>query len=456
MIIPSLDSSVRGTVGKGALARRILAFAGIPFLSLVAPFIFLPVLARLAGTDVWVAIALGQSVGGFVALLAGLGYPTLAPPIVAVASAKKRRRLLATSLHVRLPVWIVSSAVGAIVAAILAPETNRGEAAAMATAMSLAALAPTWFWIGVGKALPILWTEVLPRMAATLAATGILFAGGGAIWYPVLLAVAMIAGPAVVYLRIAGPELRRFNRAEVATVLRHHPPGMIAETAAGIYNALAVAVVTSVTPVAQAARYVSGDKAYRIGQYSVSALGNALQGWVVEARKAAIARRMRIVVLLHVGLGLAGFSAFGAFGPWLTRVLFGTDVAIDRATAFGFGVAMLGIALGTAFGRIGLITIGARQAFMVCVVVASAAGFGGLLVGGALWGAGGAAWGLGVAELLSGLGQGVVFTTLWRKRDGGRPSPRRYSPPVDRLRPPRPLRQSGGDGERLRRIPRVR
>lgn len=419
-MIPPSDSSASRAAGAAALARRIMAFAGVPFLSLIAPFVFLPVLARMAGADVWVAIALGQSVGGFAALVAGLGFSTLAPPIVAVASAQERRRLLATSLHLRLPVWFVAGALGAVIAAILSPAANRGEAAAMAAAMSMAALAPTWFWIGVGRALPILWTEVLPRIAATLAATGILVAGGRVIWYPVLLAAAMLAGPAVVYIRVAGSELMRVDRPEVVAVLRRHPPAVIAETAAGIYNALAVAIVTSVAPVAQAARYVSGDKAYRIGQYSVSALGNALQGWVVEAREAAIARRMRIVILLHVALGLAGLAAFGTLGPWLTRVLFGASVAIDRATAIGFGVAILGIALGTAFGRIGLITIGARHAFMTCVVAASAVGAAGLVIGGSLWGAAGAAWALGTTEVLSGLAQGAVLAVLWRKREAVR------------------------------------
>ncbi len=404
------------TRGAAALARRIVAFAGVPFLALLAPFIFLPVLARLASADAWVAIALGQSVGGFVALVAGLGYSTLAPPVVAVATAQERRRLLATSVHVRLPAWLIASAVGVVVSIVLAPDANRVEAAAMAAAMSLAALAPTWYWIGVGRAMPILWTEVLPRMVATLAATGILIAGGGVIWYPVLIAVSMVAGPTAVYLRVAGAELTRIDKTEVTAILRHHPPAAIAETAAGVYNALAVAIVTSVTPVAQAARYVSGDKAYRIGQYSVSALGNALQGWVVEAREAAIARRMRIVIALHAGLGVVGLVAFGTLGPWLTRVLFGADVAIGRATAFGFGVAILGITLGTAFGRIGLVIIGARHAFMTCVVAASAVGAVGLVVGGSLWGAVGAAWALGTAEMLSGLAQGTVLAVLWRRR----------------------------------------
>ncbi|MFO7245063.1 MAG: hypothetical protein DIU73_009345, partial [Actinomycetes bacterium] len=73
---PIWEAAARLRPRGAALARRILAFAGIPFLSLVAPFIFLPVLARLASVDVWVAIAVGQSLGGLAALVAGLGYTT--------------------------------------------------------------------------------------------------------------------------------------------------------------------------------------------------------------------------------------------------------------------------------------------------------------------------------------------------------------------------------------------
>lgn len=404
--------------GRRALTRRILAFAGVPFLALLAPFLFLPVLARLAGPDAWVAIALGQSVGGFAALAAGLGYATLAPPRIAVASPDERRRILATSVHARLPAWIVAATAAVVVSVILAPDSHRAEAGAMAGAMSLAALAPTWYWIGVGRALPMVWTEVVPRMAAALLATGILLLGGGAIWYPVLLAVAMIAGPVAVYLRVAGKELGRISRTEVVAVLRTHPPAVIAETAGGAYNALAVTLVTAVAPVSQAARYISGDKVYRIGQYAVSALGNALQGWVAEAleHRELLGRRLRITVLLHLALGVLGFAAFALLGPWLTGLLFGAEVAIDESTALGFGLATLGISLGTACGRIGLVTLGARHAFMTCVLVASALGVTGLLLGGGVAGAAGAAWGLGVAELSSGLGQGLVLLLMWRKR----------------------------------------
>lgn len=405
------------------LARRVLAFAGVPFLSLLAPFLFLPVLARLAGADAWVAIALGQSVGGFAGLVAGWGYATLAPPQVAIADAGRRRRILATSLHVRVPAWLVAATVAAAVAALIAPASHRPEAAVMAVAISMSALAPTWYWIGVGRALPIVWTEVLPRIVATLAATGILLAGGGVLWYPVLLLVSMLAGPAVVYARVAGSEVLRVDRVEARAVLRSHPSAVIAETAAGAYSSLAVTLVTSVAPLAQAARYVSGDKAYRIGQYAVSALGNALQGWVAEvlADREELARRLRLAILLHAGLGLAGLLVFAVFGAALTELLFGGLVAIDQVTALGFGLATLGIALGTAFGRIGLITLGARTAFMACVLTASALGVAGLLIGGALAGAAGAAWGMGVAELVNGLLQGAVLLRVWRGRTADTP-----------------------------------
>jgi len=374
------------------------------------------VLSRLAGVEAWVAIAVGQSVGGFAALVVGMGYPTLAPPVLAVASDERRRRYIATSLHVRFPVWGVAAVAAGTVAGWLAPGAFRADAIAPAVAISLAGLAPTWYWVGVGRALPILWSEVVPRAVAMIGAAGVLLLGGDLLWYPLLLGLAMIGGPAVIYARVASTELWTVNRREIAAVLRGHLPAMIAESAAGAYNALAVTLVARVTPVAEAARYVSGDKTYRIGQYAVSALGNALQGWVVEHDPRGVGRRMRAAIALHVTLGVAGMVAFGLFGPWLTRALFGAEVAITRATALGLGVAILGIALGTVFGRIGLIMVGARRAFMVSVVCASVVGATALLLAGHRWGAPGAAWALGGTELASGLAQATVLSVVWKRR----------------------------------------
>ncbi len=399
-----------------ALGRRILAFAGLPLLSLIAPFLFLPVLARTAPTDAWVGIALGQSVGGFSALIASWGYSTLAPPKVATAGTFQRVRILVTSLHVRLPLWLVAASIAMVATSLLAPVGVRFDSALMALAMSLAGLAPTWFWIGVGRVKPIVLLEVLPRIVATIMATVVLVAGGSVMWYPALLTMAMLCAPVVVAVRYAGREVLKVEREELRTVIREHPPAVIAESAAGVYNSLAIALVTSAAPIAQVGRYVSGDKVYRIGQYGVSALGNALQGWVVQDGKRSLGRRLRAAVVLHALLGSFGMVSAGVAGPWLTQLLFGQDVAISSATAWGFGLALLGVSLGTAFGRIGLIALGARQAFMWCVIFASAGGVVALLLGAAAGGAAGAAWALGAIEIASAATQGVVLACLWRRK----------------------------------------
>ncbi len=411
-----MTTSAPAQQSRRVLARRIVAFAGAPFISLIAPFFFLPVLARLAGEDAWVAIAVGQSVGGFAALVAGMGYPTLAPPVLAQASDAARRRYVATSLVVRGPVWLIAAGASGAVAALLAPDGYVVEASATAVALSIAGLAPTWYWIGVGRAMPILWAEVLPRAGAMVLAAAALLMGGALIWYPVLLSVAMAAGPAVIYARIARGGFAGWHRREALEIARRHPPAVIAETAAGAYNALAVTLVAHATSVGEAARYVSGDKAYRIGQYGVSSLGNALQGWVVERGEASASRRMKAAVGLHLALGVGGGGAFALVGPALTRFLFGTSIAIDHVTAAGFGVAILGISVGTVFGRIGLVMLGARRAFMTCVVSASVVGATGLLIGASLWGAAGAAWALGSTELISGVAQATVLAVVWRRR----------------------------------------
>src|SRR5690606_1698740 len=197
----------------------------------------------------------------------------------------------------------------------------------------LAGLSSTWYMVGLGRAGLIVVYDLVPRFLATLLAAGLLIAVGSVIWYPALLLVATVAGGAAFILRTVGARNAiAVRRGELGATLRDHRSAMAIEVAGGAYNSLAVTLVTVGTSVAQAATYVSGDKLYRIGQYSVSALGNALQGWAVEAGPDAFRRRARTSVLAHLALGLLGFAAFALLGPWLSGVLFGEVVRIDQAT----------------------------------------------------------------------------------------------------------------------------
>ena len=398
------------------LARRIVGFAGLPFLSLITPFLFLPILARVAGADAWLAIAVGQSSGGFLALVVALGYNTVGPPLVAVSAEFDRPRLLARSLRARLVLWVPSAVVAIVIAALIAPGTHRLEAALMALAMTLTGLSSAWYMIGLGRASAIAVYEIAPRIVATIAAAVIVLAGGAVVWYPLLLIAALVFGVALYAARtLHRADLAAGGWSDVAGVFRANRSAVAIELAGGAYNSLAVTFVGATASAAQAASYVSGDKLYRMGQYSVSALGNALQGWVVERGSAEFGMRARRSFFLHLGLGILGFAAFALLGPWLSGVLFGEHVAIDLPTALGLGTATIGIALGTALGRIILIGMGARRAFLASVVLAACIGVPAILVLSSLYGAAGGAWGLAVGELVSVTAQAVSVVRLRRR-----------------------------------------
>lgn len=396
------------------LIRRILAFAGLPFLSLLTPFLFLPVLARVAGADAWLAIAIGQSVGAFAALIVALGYNTVGPTVVALESAPMRAAVLERSIRPRLALFVPVVVVAVVITAIVAPPTHRFDAVLMAVALTLSGLSSSWYMIGLGRAGLIVRYELLPRIVATAIAAAALLMFGQVTWYPALLiAAALLGSGAFVWVTVGSHALVTPAPGAIRREFAANRSALTTEIAAGAYSSLAVTFVSLFTPTAQAAAYVSGDKLYRIGQYSVSALGNALQGWAVEENRREFDRRARVAILLHLTLGLVGVGAFALLGPWLSGVLFGPKVAIDLPTALGFGVATLGIALGTVLGRVILVGLGCRREFMLSVIAGAVIGIPAVLGLAAAFGAAGGAWGLALAEVVSVTYQVVFVTRRW-------------------------------------------
>jgi PST family polysaccharide transporter len=152
--------------------------------------------------------------------------------------------------------------------------------------------------------------------------------------------------------------------------------------------------------------FASADGAYRLGLFSVAAMGNAFQGWTLEAGSGAERRsRHRAAFLAHLALGVVGGALFAALGPWVTGFVFGADVAAPQDVCVWYGVAFLLISVSTPpirnllvpAGRVRLVlgwTLGSAVVGLVLMVAAAVAG----------WSAGLAA-GMAVSEavLLAGL-----------------------------------------------------
>ena len=74
-----------------------------------------PLLARVAGADAWLAIAVGQSIGGFFALAVSLGFNTVGPALVALTPDEGRAAVLLSSIRARLVVFVPAAIMAAVI-----------------------------------------------------------------------------------------------------------------------------------------------------------------------------------------------------------------------------------------------------------------------------------------------------------------------------------------------------
>ena len=177
--------------------------------------------------------------------------------------------------------------------------------------------------------------------------------------------------------------------------------------AATAYASTPVPVVTVAFRPDVSSPFASADAAYRLGLFTVTAMGNAFQGWTLEASAAGAERRSRhrAAFLAHLVLGVVGGLLFAALGPWVTGFVFGPDVAAPRDVCVWYGVAFLFLSVSTPpirnllipAGRVRLVlgwTLGSAVVGLLLMVGAAVAG----------WSAGVAA-GMAVSEavLLAGL-----------------------------------------------------
>jgi PST family polysaccharide transporter len=388
--------------------RRLTGFTVLPLLSLVTPFLLLPVVARVAGPSGWSSFVAGQAVGMVGATVVFWGWNVGGPVLVAQASsAVERAEVYAASLRTRYLLLLGVVPAAAVVSALVAQPGHRVDASAMAVATSLLGLSPSWFGIGVGDPWLLFWYDTMPRVVAAVVGAGVVWATGFVWTYPVLLALS-VAVSLVAFRRrvVAGVDgTSPFPVSRSGGELRTHLGTAGINLAATAYASTPVPIVTVAFRPDVSSSFASADAAYRLGLFTVTAVGNAFQGWTLEGAGGERRSRHRAAFGAHLVLGVVGGLLFAALGPWVTGFVFGPDVAAPRDVCVWYGVAFLFLSVSTPpirnllvpAGRVRLVlgwTLGSAAVGLVLMIGAAVAG----------WSAGVAA-GMAVSEavLLAGL-----------------------------------------------------
>ncbi len=359
-----------------AFLSRLVGFGSLPLLASLAPLLLLGVVTRSCTVDEWAALSVGQAVGSFATAATMFGWQVVGPPAIAlVADDEHAREIYAASWWLRAGVYVAVTPCAAVVSILLSPAGNGALAVSMCASAAFAGMSMTWYAIGQGRPGLITVFEVIPRLVSLAVGAAIVALSGHAIWYPVCALVGAVATQTVFHRRIFRWVIPTPpGRAALSRAVRMSVPGAAVILVGGIRSSLPIPAATFASDADTVARLSSADRLYRYSLFSTSALGDALQSWVLECGIGG--RRQHIALLLHALLGAAGAAGLAVVGPWATVVLFGAHLEATGDLFAGYAVAFFCVSVGTPLVRNVLVPLGQTRAVVAADVVGLVCGVG--------------------------------------------------------------------------------
>lgn len=337
------------TVGTRSVLRRLIGFGVVPFLSLAAPFLLLPVLARSSTPAEWSAIAVGQAASVIISTITSYGWNLRGVVEAARSDGRQQQVLWSEFLYSSTLLFAASSAVVAGLLLVVLPGTTGWLGATVAVANGLVGLAPSWLSIARGRPGELLAYSALPRITGVAVAGAAIALGADLYVYPTVLAVFSAGGIAAYSL--GNTRLVSVGLASVSGRLRKNFVSSAASLTDAVYSGGFLVVAALFVPTGAMPALASADRLFRFAKQATATLTNALQSWVVHVEPAIALRRQRQSVIAHASLGAVGALAFAILGPWFSRMLFGTDLGADGTLMAAFGLAFFVTSVSSALAK---------------------------------------------------------------------------------------------------------
>ncbi|TFC68585.1 lipopolysaccharide biosynthesis protein [Cryobacterium sp. TMT2-4] len=323
--------------------RNVGGFSLLQVLAAIMPVLVLPVVTRIVGPEGWVALAIGFSMGGVVAILANFGWTLTGPGLVAGEVSAAARETYAESVHVRVIACTIAAVCAGFVAAELSNREYMNLAVLMTVAVGMNGLSASWYFLGRSQPGLIALTDVGPKaLAATLSIPLILITHDPSV-YPILLIAASVVGLLASNLMILNrlccpvPSWRsvrlraRLNASTVGSGLVIAGYGAFSVSLSSFVSGAAVAVVAS---------FAASVRLRAMAQAVIVAVSSGLQGWAIEKNDGRHNwARMRASLIANTLVGALTGTVFVVLAPWATFLIFGPGVNVSFATALWTGIA---------------------------------------------------------------------------------------------------------------------
>lgn len=386
---------------------RLAGFTLLPLLTLITPLLMLPIVSNIVGSEGWSSAVSGIAIGTFGATIIMWGWNVDGPVRVArAASPNLISEIYRESLQTRLLLGAFTMPVIAVCAVLVASEGHRVEAVLLSFTTAIAGFSPAWVGIGLGRPMLLAIYDTLPRFVGTALALPLLLMTEQLWLYPTMLVVTTVLGLWLFQSRHAAVIDTGTGRPHnTMSLIRKQGKTALISLSGAAYASSPTPVATSTNPGSVTAGFASADTIYRLGIFSIVALGNAFQGWTLEKGSHNKLRRHVQAIVSHSILGILGLAGFVLLGPFVTSVLYGESRSADVATCAFFGVAFLFLSAATPLIRNILIPAGKQKIVLQWTLASAVVGLLFMIVAGSSGYVPGVSLGMALSEA-------ILFTGL--------------------------------------------
>ena len=382
------------------IAGALVSYLAAPLLNAVSPLLALPAITASFGGEPWVAIAVGQSLGGTAGVIVELGWGLSGSQRVARMSPRNRAHAYGVSLVTKAIVGVPTIGLAIVLSAALAPEGQGALSAGVAAAAAIAMFSGSWIFIGILKPRLFLYTEVLPR-ALLIAISAIVIHVGGPLWaYPVALLVSALAAPvaAAFVLKMRMRDLTSLGPRRLLRVIGVQRHALSSSVYSSVYISLGTTIATLGAANATLL-FASVDRLVRMLQQVLRTQNFFFKGWV--GREVDPGRRIHQAIratMVSAVVGLVCGVMFAAAAPWAAEIIFSGTVHIPPLAAAIAGLSIAIICTTMSSGNVLLVSLGRVQAVATSAATGAVVGLPGIFFGAMFFGGIGALAGQLLAE----------------------------------------------------------
>lgn len=364
--------------------KRVLGFALIPLLTMASTVLVLPLISSRFGPDGWSAVGLGQSLGAFLSVIAGLAWQVVGAQQVASSGTEQRSVIYAESLKSRGFMFVLLLLPAALLCLVLAP-AHKWECVVFMVGTGLNCLNASWFFAGTGQPRYVIRNEGMVRLFGYIASIPAIMLTDSLWSYAVILIITgliMATANARSIFALSSRQVWALTRS-TRTIIREHLQGMVSRGFSAGQQYLGITMVSIFMPQGLPV-FTALDNMQKSVNNATSFYPQAFAWWVGSPNVMGDRnKRVRVITWVSIGMGVGVFAGWILAGPFLVRILFQGEAEVGFDLHCWAAMGMATFTTSRALGQLSLVPLGLQSAVYRGVTVCAVVGLPALIVG--LW-----------------------------------------------------------------------